>query len=93
MGILNSVQGLGSATAAIVGGHIVIEGANGKILRYEQVGYLAIVLTLLTIIIAYYIYHKIAKTRIHNENIVGAQFHPEKSHKFGMKFYANFLEI
>lgn len=25
-------------------------------------------------------------------NIMGAQFHPEKSHKFGMKLYKNFVE-
>lgn len=26
-----------------------------------------------------------------NQNIIGVQFHPEKSHKFGMKFYQNFV--
>ena len=26
------------------------------------------------------------------ENIVGCQFHPEKSHKFGMKLFKNFVE-
>ena len=29
---------------------------------------------------------------IQNENIVGTQFHPEKSHKYGMKILKNFLE-
>lgn len=31
-------------------------------------------------------------TIIGHENILGAQFHPEKSHKFGMKLLKNFLE-
>jgi len=29
---------------------------------------------------------------IHHENIFGVQFHPEKSHKFGMKILKNFAE-
>jgi glutamine amidotransferase len=29
---------------------------------------------------------------IHNNNILGVQFHPEKSHKFGMKLFKNFIE-
>ena len=30
---------------------------------------------------------------IQNQNVYGAQFHPEKSHKFGMKFLHNFSKI
>ena len=30
---------------------------------------------------------------IQNENIYGAQFHPEKSHKFGMKLFENFAKL
>ncbi len=30
---------------------------------------------------------------IQKNNIYGAQFHPEKSHKFGMKFFENFARI
>lgn len=29
---------------------------------------------------------------VQQENIMGTQFHPEKSHRFGMKIYRNFLE-
>ncbi|WP_263833677.1 imidazole glycerol phosphate synthase subunit HisH [Sulfurospirillum oryzae] len=45
--------------------------------------------------------HSILKTHygvefdsaIQKENIYGAQFHPEKSHKFGMKLFENFARI
>ena len=30
---------------------------------------------------------------IQKENIFGAQFHPEKSHKYGMKLLANFAAL
>lgn len=30
---------------------------------------------------------------IHSENIYGTQFHPEKSHKFGMELFKNFSNI
>lgn len=30
---------------------------------------------------------------VYNDNVFGAQFHPEKSHKFGMKMFENFSKI
>jgi len=30
---------------------------------------------------------------VHKNNIYGAQFHPEKSHKFGMQFLRNFAAV
>lgn len=30
---------------------------------------------------------------IQNNNIIGVQFHPEKSHKFGMKLFENFIKL
>jgi glutamine amidotransferase len=32
-------------------------------------------------------------TAFHKNNIYGTQFHPEKSHKFGMKVFKNFAEL
>ena len=37
-------------------------------------------------------YGKVFVSSFLKENIIGAQFHPEKSHKFGMKFFKVFLE-
>jgi glutamine amidotransferase len=30
---------------------------------------------------------------VQSERVIGVQFHPEKSHKFGMRFFRNYLEI
>ncbi|MGZ5285595.1 MAG: imidazole glycerol phosphate synthase subunit HisH [Chitinophagaceae bacterium] len=46
-------------------------------------------------------YHSILRTNygvefdsaIQNDNIFGAQFHPEKSHRYGMQFFKNFSKI
>jgi glutamine amidotransferase len=29
---------------------------------------------------------------VEHENVIGVQFHPEKSHKFGMRLYENFVK-
>ena len=38
-------------------------------------------------------YGNIFTCSIHKKNIYGVQFHPEKSHKFGMKLFENFARI
>jgi glutamine amidotransferase len=40
-------------------------------------------------------YHVVCNnaSAIQKENIIGVQFHPEKSHKFGMKILQNFAEL
>jgi len=38
-------------------------------------------------------YHGVAfVSSVQKENILGVQFHPEKSHRFGMKLFTNFLK-
>ena len=44
-------------------------------------------------VVAYTEYGYPLATVINKGNIMGAQFHPEKSHKFGMKLLKNFVEL
>jgi glutamine amidotransferase len=38
-------------------------------------------------------YEKEFTSAVEKENILGVQFHPEKSHKFGMKLLKNFVDF
>ena len=38
-------------------------------------------------------YNQIYTSAVIKDNIIGVQFHPEKSHKFGMKLFKNFISI
>ena len=39
------------------------------------------------------LYDKPFTSMVRNENVFGAQFHPEKSHRYGMQLFRNFLDI
>lgn len=44
-------------------------------------------------VLATAVYGRTFTAMIQRQNIYGAQFHPEKSHRFGMRLLQNFLEI
>jgi glutamine amidotransferase len=44
-------------------------------------------------VLATAVYGKPFTAVVQRQNIYGAQFHPEKSHRFGMRLLQNFLEI
>lgn len=54
----SSMQQLGTGLASIIAGWIVVRGDHGKILHYDQVGYLSILLLIVSIIMA----HRVFKT-------------------------------
>ena len=50
MGLLNSIRALGSALATLIGGAIIVENIDGKLERFDDVGYLSIFITVLAIL-------------------------------------------
>ena len=54
MGLLNSVRSLGSATATLIGGLIIVE-TNQGMKNFDKSGYLSITLVIITIIVARFI--------------------------------------
>jgi glutamine amidotransferase len=46
-----------------------------------------------TDVLATAVYGKPFTAIVQRKNIYGAQFHPEKSHRFGMRLLQNFLEL
>lgn len=49
MGLLNSIRSLGSALATLIAGAIIVELPNGKLEKFDHVGYLSILVTILAI--------------------------------------------
>lgn len=64
MGLVNSVQGFGSSLAALIAGSIISESITGKIVHFERVGYFSIIVTLICISVAFYLFHNIVRHRI-----------------------------
>ncbi len=62
MSINGSVQQLGSGIAALAAGAIVITDETGKILHYNWVGYLSILVLIVSLILGRYIFRKIDRS-------------------------------
>ncbi len=58
MSFNSSVQQLGTAAASFISGIIVVQGPGGKILRYEWLGYLSIVILLICYFLARRLFRK-----------------------------------
>lgn len=52
----SSMQQLGTGLASLIAGWMVVRGENGKILHYEQVGWLSIALLLISIFMARHVF-------------------------------------
>lgn len=56
MGILNAVRSLGSATATLIGGLIIVESSErGELLGFNHVGYLSIMMITITVIFIHFL--------------------------------------
>jgi len=56
MSLNSSIQHLGTGAAALVAGYIVTEGKSGKLLRYEWVGYLSVIVLLAGFFLGRYLF-------------------------------------
>jgi predicted MFS family arabinose efflux permease len=65
MSISSSIQQIAGGLAAIVGGLIVSEDTSGRLVHFEQVGYLLIATTLITSVLMYFINRRIEASRAH----------------------------
>lgn len=52
MGVLNSVRALGSAVATLISGAMISESESGLLENYHHVGYLSLVLIIITVLLA-----------------------------------------
>ena len=72
--------------------HRLFDGLESEETRFYFVHSYYVVPALKNDILATSYYGVEFATAVIHENIVGTQFHPEKSHKFGMRLFQNFLE-
>lgn len=57
MGLLNSIRSFGTASATLIAGFLISESASGEMLGFGQVGYITIVMTILSVFVAARVYN------------------------------------
>jgi MFS transporter, DHA1 family, inner membrane transport protein len=72
MSVNGSVQQLGSGLAALAAGGIVITEKSGRIIRYEWVGYLSILVLIISMILSRKVFKKIDRTK--DEAVIEREF-------------------
>ena len=58
MGILNSVRASATALGSLIVGLVVVEGNNGELIHFDQIGKTAIAVSLISIFLTYIIFPK-----------------------------------
>ncbi len=58
MGVVNSLRSFGSATSTFLGGFVIVEAADGKLQGFSYAGYLAILITLISCFLGYFVAKK-----------------------------------
>lgn len=56
MGLLNSIRSFGTASATLIAGFLISESATGEMQGFGRVGYITIVMTLLSVLVATRVY-------------------------------------
>lgn len=63
MSYISSVQQLGTSLASFIAGLIVVKAADGKILHYKYLGYLSILILVLTFLLANFLFKNTDKSK------------------------------
>lgn len=70
MSINGSIQQLGSGVAALCAGAIVTKEQSGRIINYEWVGYLSILVLLLSLLFGRVIFRKIDNPTTNRDEVI-----------------------
>lgn len=61
MGLLNSIRSFGTASATLIAGFLISESVSGEMVGFDRVGYITIVMTILSVFVGAGVYHRSKK--------------------------------